>query len=79
MRSTTLKVTAASLAASAIIAGGLAAQMAAGRDPALGAKAQAPSAGKRAGERSALARPRSPSAGVPVPTPVPAPVVTRTS
>lgn len=72
VRATLAKVTAISLAVAALIAGGLATQMAAGRDPALAPKAQ------RLARAKAASQP--PPGGVAqAPAPAPAPVVTRTS
>lgn len=68
VRATVAKVTATALAVAALVAGGLANQMAAGRDPALAPKAQLPARAKAAAQ--------PPPGGA---APAPAPVVTRTS
>jgi len=73
---TTVSVTAAAIAVSAVIATGLTAQMAHGRDPVLGPKLEAARAADAAqsAEERALA-----AAAAPAPAPPPAPVVTRSS
>lgn len=74
-RVTTIKATIAALAAAGVITAGLAAQMAAGHDPALGAGQTA-----KAGSDGARTQPeQSPSDVGSTPAPVPDPVVTATS
>jgi hypothetical protein len=77
-RSTTIVVTAISLGAAGVITGGLAAQMAAGHDPALGVKqGEATQAGQD--REPAVAAQTPPDATTGTARPAPAPVVTRTS
>ena len=72
-RATTIKVTIASLAAAAALTGGLAAQMAAGRDPALGS-------GQRTSESAKPPEAHPAQSGSTVTNqPPPASVVTRAS
>jgi hypothetical protein len=70
-----IKATIASLVAAGVITAGLAQQMAAGHDPALGAGQTA-----KAGSNGARMQPEQPpSKAGPTSTPAPAPVVTATS
>lgn len=71
-RVATIKTTIAALAAAGVITAGLAAQMAAGHDPALGA-------GQKAKAGSSGGSSTQPQSSVPTTAPAPEPVVTGTS
>lgn len=72
-RATTIKLTAASLGAAAVLTGGLAVQMASGHDPALGSGGTATAPGSSKAAKSAQSQDAVNAA------PAPATVVTRSS